>query len=189
MASRNRDLTIALIAKSDKFDLKEPTQDLDKLGDAAKDAGTDVEKGMADAEKAVKSVASADTRRELDNFFDKIGKSARQARLDQDYGIAFQQAGLLPWRTVAANVALPLELHGAATADRRSRIEHLLEFARRRQIATLRGLDEGLAIRALQIHGSSFLVQVSGIAARDAQPCDDSGAATARSMTNPSPQE
>ncbi|RYZ28386.1 MAG: ATP-binding cassette domain-containing protein, partial [Propionibacteriaceae bacterium] len=25
-----------------------------------------------------------------------FGKSARQARLDQDYGIAFQQAGLLP---------------------------------------------------------------------------------------------
>ena len=30
------------------------------------------------------------------------GKSARQARLDQDYGIAFQQAGLMDWRTVAA---------------------------------------------------------------------------------------
>ena len=57
-----------------------------------------------------------------------FGKSARQARLDQDYGIAFQQAGLLPWRTVAANVALPLELHGAATADRRSRVEHLLDM-------------------------------------------------------------
>ena len=57
-----------------------------------------------------------------------FGKSARQARLDQDYGIAFQQAGLLPWRTVAANVALPLELHGAAPADRRSRIENLLDM-------------------------------------------------------------
>lgn len=41
-----------------------------------------------------------------------FGKSARKARLDQEYGIAFQQAGLLPWRTVAGNVALPLELHG-----------------------------------------------------------------------------
>ncbi|MEI5583705.1 MULTISPECIES: ABC transporter ATP-binding protein [unclassified Agromyces] len=57
-----------------------------------------------------------------------FGKSAKQARLDQDYGIAFQQAGLLPWRTVAANVALPLELHGAASADRRSRVAHLLEM-------------------------------------------------------------
>ena len=29
------------------------------------------------------------------------GKSAKQARLDQDYGMAFQQAGLFDWRTVA----------------------------------------------------------------------------------------
>src|SRR5215218_7560892 len=40
------------------------------------------------------------------------GKDARRARLDQDYGIAFQQAGLLEWRTVAGNVELPLSLHG-----------------------------------------------------------------------------
>ena len=57
-----------------------------------------------------------------------FGKTSRQARLDQDYGIAFQQAGLLPWRTVASNVALPLELHGVASADRRSRVEHLLDM-------------------------------------------------------------
>jgi NitT/TauT family transport system ATP-binding protein len=57
-----------------------------------------------------------------------FGKSARQARLDQEYGIAFQQAGLLPWRTVATNVALPLELHGVASADRRSRVAHLLDM-------------------------------------------------------------
>ena len=44
------------------------------------------------------------------------GKSARQARLDQDYGIAFQQAGLLEWRTVAENVELPLHVHGVAEA-------------------------------------------------------------------------
>ncbi len=57
-----------------------------------------------------------------------FGKSARQARLDQEYGIAFQQAGLLPWRTVAANVALPLELHGVASAARSSRVAELLEM-------------------------------------------------------------
>lgn len=57
-----------------------------------------------------------------------FGKSARQARLDQDYGIAFQQAGLLPWRTVATNVALPLELHGVASADRKRRVGHLLDM-------------------------------------------------------------
>ncbi|MGV8876522.1 MAG: ABC transporter ATP-binding protein [Rhodoglobus sp.] len=57
-----------------------------------------------------------------------FGKTATQARLDQDYGIAFQQAGLLPWRTVAGNVALPLELHGVASASRRVRVAELLEM-------------------------------------------------------------
>ena len=55
-----------------------------------------------------------------------FGKTARQARLDQEYGIAFQQAGLLPWRSIRANIALPLELHGVGTAARRSRVDELL---------------------------------------------------------------
>ena len=55
-----------------------------------------------------------------------FGKEPRQARLDQDYGIAFQQAGLLPWRTVAANVALPLEVHGVGKTQRQQRVAELL---------------------------------------------------------------
>jgi NitT/TauT family transport system ATP-binding protein len=55
-----------------------------------------------------------------------FGKPARRARLDQDYGIAFQQAGLLPWRTVAANIELPLQLHGVGAAQRRARSAELL---------------------------------------------------------------
>jgi len=54
-----------------------------------------------------------------------FGKPAHQARLDQDYGIAFQQAGLLPWRTVASNIALPLELHGMSRAERSTRVAEL----------------------------------------------------------------
>jgi NitT/TauT family transport system ATP-binding protein len=57
-----------------------------------------------------------------------FGKSARRARIDQDYGIAFQQAGLLPWRTVAANVGLPLELHGASARERKDRVGELLDL-------------------------------------------------------------
>ncbi|HWM15198.1 MAG TPA: ABC transporter ATP-binding protein [Microbacterium sp.] len=57
-----------------------------------------------------------------------FGKPADKARRDQDYGIAFQQAGLLPWRTVAANIALPLELHGLATAERKARVAELAEL-------------------------------------------------------------
>ncbi|TDW30084.1 ABC transporter ATP-binding protein [Cryobacterium psychrophilum] len=57
-----------------------------------------------------------------------FGKPARQARIDQDYGIAFQQAGLLPWRTVAGNIELPLELHGVGRAARRARAAELIEL-------------------------------------------------------------
>jgi NitT/TauT family transport system ATP-binding protein len=57
-----------------------------------------------------------------------FGKPARQARIDQDYGIAFQQAGLLPWRTVAGNIELPLELHGMAKPARTARVAELAEL-------------------------------------------------------------
>ncbi|WP_431795397.1 ABC transporter ATP-binding protein [Microbacterium enclense] len=57
-----------------------------------------------------------------------FGKPARRARIDQDYGIAFQQAGLLPWRTVAANIALPLELHRWSRARRDARVAELAEL-------------------------------------------------------------
>ena len=55
-----------------------------------------------------------------------FGKTARAAREAQDYGIAFQQAGLLPWRDVAANVELPLELHGVGKKERAARAAELL---------------------------------------------------------------
>ena len=57
-----------------------------------------------------------------------FGKTPAQARVDQEYGIAFQQAGLLPWRTVAGNIALPLELHGMAKAARADRVAELAEL-------------------------------------------------------------
>jgi NitT/TauT family transport system ATP-binding protein len=48
------------------------------------------------------------------------GKPAKAARLDQDYGMAFQLAGLFEWRTVTKNVELPLELKRWDKAKRRS---------------------------------------------------------------------
>ena len=56
------------------------------------------------------------------------GKPARRARLDQDYGIAFQQSGLLEWRTVQGNVELPLALHGLGKGERRAQARELLEL-------------------------------------------------------------
>lgn len=57
-----------------------------------------------------------------------FGKPAKQARVDQDYGIAFQQSGLLPWRTVAGNIELPLELHGWDSARRAARAAELIDL-------------------------------------------------------------
>ena len=54
------------------------------------------------------------------------GKSARQARLDRDYGIVFQDAVLYDWRTVAKNIALPLELLGWDRAKRMQRVAELV---------------------------------------------------------------
>jgi NitT/TauT family transport system ATP-binding protein len=84
------------------------------------------------------------------------GKPARRARLDQDYGIAFQQAGLLEWRTVQGNVELPLGLHGLGKAERRAHALELLElvglsdFAGHRPSQLSGGMQQRVAIaRAL----------------------------------------
>jgi NitT/TauT family transport system ATP-binding protein len=55
-----------------------------------------------------------------------FGKTATRARKDQDYGIAFQQSGLLAWRTVADNIAVPLELHKVSRRRRQERVADLV---------------------------------------------------------------
>jgi NitT/TauT family transport system ATP-binding protein len=56
------------------------------------------------------------------------GKSARQARNDGDYGIVFQDSVLFDWRTVAKNIALPLEILGWERQRRRQRIAEMLDL-------------------------------------------------------------
>jgi NitT/TauT family transport system ATP-binding protein len=56
------------------------------------------------------------------------GKTARQARQDGDYGIVFQAAVLFDWRTVAKNIALPLEMLGWDRNRRRARVDEMLEL-------------------------------------------------------------
>jgi NitT/TauT family transport system ATP-binding protein len=65
-------------------------------------------------------------------------------------GMVFQDAHLLPWRDVLANVALPLELLGVAAAERRDRAQAAIERvglgdAARRYPAELSG---GMRMRA-----------------------------------------
>jgi NitT/TauT family transport system ATP-binding protein len=56
------------------------------------------------------------------------GKSARQARLDRDYGIVFQDAVLYDWRTVAKNIAMPLEILGWDRTKRAERIAEMIDL-------------------------------------------------------------
>ena len=56
------------------------------------------------------------------------GKPARQARIDRDYGIVFQDAVLFDWRTVAKNIALPLEMLGWDRAKRKARVDEMIEL-------------------------------------------------------------
>lgn len=53
-------------------------------------------------------------------------KTPRRARLDRDYGIVFQKATLLDWRTVARNVELPLEIMDVP--DRGAKAREMLEL-------------------------------------------------------------
>jgi NitT/TauT family transport system ATP-binding protein len=56
------------------------------------------------------------------------GKPARQARTDRDYGIVFQDPVLYDWRTVAKNVALPLEMARWPRQRRNERVQKMLEL-------------------------------------------------------------
>ncbi|SOB90570.1 NitT/TauT family transport system ATP-binding protein [Rhodobacter sp. JA431] len=56
------------------------------------------------------------------------GISPEEARKARSYGYVFQAAGLYPWRTIAGNVKLPLEIMGYTQADREARVEKVLSL-------------------------------------------------------------
>ncbi|MEM6304905.1 MAG: ABC transporter ATP-binding protein [Pseudomonadota bacterium] len=58
------------------------------------------------------------------------GTSPREARLARAYGYVFQAAGLYPWRTIAGNVRLPLEIMGYDKADQAARVSRVLSLVR-----------------------------------------------------------
>lgn len=56
------------------------------------------------------------------------GMTPDAARRARAYGYVFQAAGLYPWRTIAGNIALPLEIMGFSKAEAALRIEKVLDL-------------------------------------------------------------
>ena len=56
------------------------------------------------------------------------GMSPEEARQKRAYGYVFQAAGLYPWRTIAGNVGLPLEIMGFSQKDRMKKIGQVLDL-------------------------------------------------------------
>jgi NitT/TauT family transport system ATP-binding protein len=56
------------------------------------------------------------------------GVTPEEARKTRCYGYVFQSAALYPWRTIARNVALPLEVMGVPAAERAARVKKNLDL-------------------------------------------------------------
>ena len=56
------------------------------------------------------------------------GMTPDQARQARAYGYVFQAAGLYPWRTIAGNIKLPLEIMGFSKAEQEERVNRVLDL-------------------------------------------------------------
>lgn len=91
------------------------------------------------------------------------GKPPTRARMDRDYGIVFQKATLLDWRTVSGNVELPLEVMDlggrAETARRMLDLVQLGQFGEHYPWQLSGGMQQRVAIaRALAFNPSLLLM-------------------------------
>ena len=56
------------------------------------------------------------------------GMTPDEARRNRAYGYVFQAAGLYPWRTIAKNIKLPLEIMGYSSSEQDERVKKVLEL-------------------------------------------------------------
>jgi NitT/TauT family transport system ATP-binding protein len=70
----------------------------------------------------------ADLQKPTSGFIKVEGKSPEEARLNRAYGYVFQAPALYPWRTVQANIMLPLEIFGIPKLERLERAKQVLSL-------------------------------------------------------------
>lgn len=88
--------------------------------------------------------------------------------------LMFQEAALLPWRTAAANVELPMKLRGVGRAARRERALELLDVVRLAEFADKRphelsgGMRQRVALARALAQGADVLLMDEPFGALDA---------------------
>jgi NitT/TauT family transport system ATP-binding protein len=103
------------------------------------------------------------------------------ANPSRDVGIVFQQAVLLPWRTVLDNVLLPAEILGLDMKKARERAHQLLDmvhltgFEQRLPNELSGGMQQRAAICRALIHSPSVLLMDEPFAALDAMTREELG--------------
>ena len=70
----------------------------------------------------------ADLEKPTEGTISVNGMTPEQAREKRAYGYVFQAAALFPWRTIAKNIALPLEIMGVAAAEQKDRIARVMDL-------------------------------------------------------------